>query len=51
MDHTDYSAFGGTQNPNLAGSIQTNIDNRSRFEGEQVLPEQVSIWSEAAPIL
>lgn len=50
MKSTNYYAFGETKNPNVAGSVQTNIDdygnfvsmiaNRGVFKGRRVLSEK-----------
>lgn len=50
MTHTDYYAFGRTENPNVAGSIRTNVEdygkflrmllNGGMFEGRRVLSEE-----------
>lgn len=49
MTHTDYYAFGRTQNPNVPGSVRTNIDdygafvamllNHGVYQGKRVLSE------------
>jgi predicted dienelactone hydrolase/CubicO group peptidase (beta-lactamase class C family) len=50
MTRTNYDAFGKTENPNVAGSVETCVDdygrflqmilNRGQFEGRTVLSEQ-----------